>query len=331
MVGEYDIEVRQRRLVYKLSIKRNITIILGHSASGKTKLIELIRSYNLLGNESGVTISCDRPCIVLAGRMADVAAAVHENAGSIFFMDEDYSRIMKTSEFAEMIKNADGYFVLVTRDKLSNLPYSANAIMHLKRESRYNEYKPKVTVNVLTPRYENVEMTDPFRPDTLFVEDSKSGFQFFQKLVEHTDCECLSAGGRDNMPKLIEQYRDKEGVLLVIVDGAAFGAELHSTIKALKHKRYLEVYLYMPESFECLLLRSGIVKCENPDVLEHTEKYADSAEYFSWERYFTWYVKEMCNVVGKVYHKSKISQWCITDTNMRKMRKALPSNMILDE
>ena len=86
MVGSYDIEVRQRRLVYKLSIKRNITIILGHSASGKTKLIELIRSYNLLGNESGVMINCDRPCIVLAGK---ISAAVHGNAGSIFFMDED--------------------------------------------------------------------------------------------------------------------------------------------------------------------------------------------------------------------------------------------------
>ena len=85
MVGSYDIEVRQRRLVYKLSIKRNITIILGHSASGKTKLIELIRSYNLLGNESGVMINCDRPCIVLAGKIADISAAVHGNAGSIFF------------------------------------------------------------------------------------------------------------------------------------------------------------------------------------------------------------------------------------------------------
>ena len=89
MVGSYDIEVRQRRLVYKLSIKRNMTIILGHSASGKTKLIELIRSYNLLGNESGVMINCDRPCIVLAGKIADISAAVHGNAGSIFFMDED--------------------------------------------------------------------------------------------------------------------------------------------------------------------------------------------------------------------------------------------------
>lgn len=331
MVGSYDIEVRQRRLVYKLSIKRNITIILGHSASGKTKLIELIRSYNLLGNESGVTINCDRPCIVLAGKIADISAAVHGNAGSIFFMDEDYTRIMKTSEFAAIVKNADGYFVLVTRDKLSSLPYSANAIMHLRKESRYNEYKPKITINILTPRYDNIPLNDPFRPDTLLVEDSKSGYQFFQKLVEKKDCTCLSAGGRDNIPKFIEQYDDKEGVLLVIVDGAAFGTELQGTIKAMKHKTRLEIYLYMPESFECLLLRSGIVKCENPDILEHTEVYADSAEYFSWERYFTWYVKEMCNIVGKVYHKSKISQWCITDINMRKMRKALPPCMLLDE
>lgn len=36
-------------------------------------------------------------------------------------MDEDYTRVMKSSEFADIDKNTDGYFVLVTRDTLSNI------------------------------------------------------------------------------------------------------------------------------------------------------------------------------------------------------------------
>lgn len=81
----------------------------------------MIRSYNQLGNESGVTIRCDKPCVALAGKTEDITAAVHRNAGSIFFMDEDYTRVMKSSEFADIDKNTDGYFVLVTRDTLSNI------------------------------------------------------------------------------------------------------------------------------------------------------------------------------------------------------------------
>lgn len=43
--------------------------------------------------------------------------------------------LMKTLEFTEIIKNADGYFVLVTRERLSNLPYSIHAIYYLNHES----------------------------------------------------------------------------------------------------------------------------------------------------------------------------------------------------
>lgn len=56
---------------------------------------------------------------------------------------------MKTPEFTELIKTTDGYFVLVTREKLDNLPYSIRAIYRLSSESKYNEYKQEVTINIL--------------------------------------------------------------------------------------------------------------------------------------------------------------------------------------
>ena len=44
----------------------------------------------------------------------------------------------------------------------------------------------------------------------------------------------------------------------------------------------------MPESFEWLVLSSGLIEGKDiENMLEEPEKYIDSKEYFSWERYFT--------------------------------------------
>lgn len=43
MTGRYRIIVQNRRLHYALEIKRNITIIQGDSATGKTTLIDMLR------------------------------------------------------------------------------------------------------------------------------------------------------------------------------------------------------------------------------------------------------------------------------------------------
>ena len=45
MKGAYHIVVQNKNLKYEFDIKRNITIIKGDSATGKTTLIELIREY----------------------------------------------------------------------------------------------------------------------------------------------------------------------------------------------------------------------------------------------------------------------------------------------
>lgn len=42
MKGSYEVIVQSRRLQYKFVIRRNITIIKGNSATGKTTLLEMI-------------------------------------------------------------------------------------------------------------------------------------------------------------------------------------------------------------------------------------------------------------------------------------------------
>lgn len=58
--GSYDVVINSRRLQYKFTIRRNVTIIRGQSATGKTTLVEMIRDCNENGIDSGITISCDK-------------------------------------------------------------------------------------------------------------------------------------------------------------------------------------------------------------------------------------------------------------------------------
>ena len=75
---------------------------------------------------------------------------------------------------------------------------------------------------------------------------------------------------------------------VIIADGAAYGSQMEDTMESM---RACGGYtLYLPESFEYLIIRSGIVAevIENyEDIVYHTYDYADSGKYFSWERYFT--------------------------------------------
>jgi len=68
MKGSYRVVVSNRKVRYDFIIRRNITIIKGDSATGKTTLVELIREHYESGENSGVDLKCDRPCRELAGR-----------------------------------------------------------------------------------------------------------------------------------------------------------------------------------------------------------------------------------------------------------------------
>ena len=65
MKGRHRVIVSTKRLRYDFEIRRNITIIRGDSASGKTTLVDMIREY--VNNPSGrpEELFCDKKCQVL--------------------------------------------------------------------------------------------------------------------------------------------------------------------------------------------------------------------------------------------------------------------------
>ncbi len=67
MKGSYRITISNAKVRYDFIIRRNITIIKGDSATGKTTLAEMVQEYYESGEDSGIELSCEKSCRVLGG------------------------------------------------------------------------------------------------------------------------------------------------------------------------------------------------------------------------------------------------------------------------
>ena len=88
MKGKHSIVVRNRRVQFALELERNITVIRGDSATGKTTMLGMLRDYEELGAQSGVAVQCDKPCRTLTSR--DWESQLSRMKDSIVFVDEAF-------------------------------------------------------------------------------------------------------------------------------------------------------------------------------------------------------------------------------------------------
>ena len=138
MKGKYRVVVSTKRLKYDFELHRNLTIIQGDSATGKTTMIDMIREF--VNNPSGtpVELVCDKKCFVLEGALwKEQLSGI---ADSIVFIDEG-NEFIKTTEFADEIQKTDNYYVIVTRESLPSLPYSVEEIYGIKTSGKYGTLK----------------------------------------------------------------------------------------------------------------------------------------------------------------------------------------------
>lgn len=68
MRGKYRIIIENRKMKYDFEIKRNLTIIKGDSATGKTTLVDMIAEFYENGQDSGINLQCNKLCAVLQGK-----------------------------------------------------------------------------------------------------------------------------------------------------------------------------------------------------------------------------------------------------------------------
>lgn len=278
MKGKYHIIVQNSRVKFEFDIKRNITIVRGDSATGKTTLVSLIDTYDRLGADSGIEISCDKRCLTINN--SNWESILNNVSDCIIFIDEE-NTIVKSDDFARKIQATNNYYVIITRENLPNLPYSVEEIYGIHTSGRYADMRR--TYNSFYQLYTVEGNKTDGAAELVIVEDSNSGYDFF-KAVTSDSIACISAGGKTKIKRTVTDNKGKK--VLVIADGAAFGPEMGELF--LYMQKHPEVDLYLPESFEWLILKSGLIDGNRiADILEHTEDFIESSEYFSWERFYT--------------------------------------------
>lgn len=312
MKGTHRIIVQNKRIRYDFEIKRNITVIRGDSATGKTVLVDMIREHFENGNASAVELICDKECTVLEGRTWSGQLAMMQD--SIVFIDEGNDFVV-SKEFASAIQDTDNYYVIVTRDGMSVLSYSVDEIYGIRDSGKYGTLKR--TYNEFYHLYSASDIYQAVRPEKIITEDSNSGFHFFQGICERDGhVTCISAQGKSNVFAVAAKQPCEE--ILVIADGAAFGSEMERMMRLIKE--FPKIKLYLPESFEWLILKSGVVEDGNVSaMLEHPEDYIESKEYFSWERYFTVLLMQNTQDSYLKYAKRKLNPAYLQERVMNKI------------
>lgn len=135
----------------------------------------------------------------------------------------------------------------------------------------------------------------------LLCEDSKSGFQFFERHFADSELTCTSAMTNSAILRWLDQHLDDR--VFVVADGAAFGCYADRVLK-LQDIHRDTVTVCLPESFEWLLLSSGVISgLDVKTVLETPEAFVNSEKFKSWEDFFYKYLREITG--DSVFHYDK--------------------------
>lgn len=318
MKGIVNVRVSNARISFELRLERNITILSGDSATGKTTLVGMIRDYEEDGRSSGVTVQSHKPCRVLTN--ADWQYRLASITDSIVFLDEG-NPFVKSEAFARTIQGSSNYYVIITRESLYQLPYSVTAILKLKTTT-----KRKKTFVRAYPQYDNLQNPSGKieASETVLTEDSNSGYELFSYIAQRSGTQCISAQGKSNVFSTFSTLNcctDRR--MLVIADGAAFGAELEKVYR-LMEQRPNKITLYLPESFEWLVLKSGVLGSQTPrEILGNPAVYIESSLYFSWEQYFTDLLVHLTQETVLRYNKGKLNPAYLQSTNVEKILDAM--------
>ena len=104
MKGIHKVVISTKYLKYEFDLRRNLTIIRGDSATGKTTLVDMVRTHMNDGDSGPVTLNCDKSCYVVEGNLWK--GQLGNIQDSIVFIDEG-NKFVKTKDFARAIQQTD--------------------------------------------------------------------------------------------------------------------------------------------------------------------------------------------------------------------------------
>lgn len=320
MKGSYYFRVRSKKALFEFTIKRNITVIKGDSATGKTTLLHMLYEYLRVGKESGFSVSTDADYFVYlrqeVGR--DWKDALFGLENEIIFIEENNDFVF-SEEFANFVKISGNYFVLVNRSPFKMLPYSIHEIYEIITDGKRADIKE--SYHELKELYSNFPIPLNNKIQNVVAEDSNSGYQFFSKVFINSNV--VSANGNGNIIHKIKELDDSD--TLVIADGAAFGAMIENCLEYFNTKNNCRILIWLPESFEFLILQSGVVKyAELASILESTSDYVECKDYESWERFFTELLISITKDTPYKYSKHTLNEYYLQDRNIKRILEQFP-------
>lgn len=257
MKGKYFIEVWNKKVKFRLDIDRQISVIRGNSSTGKSYFVQLVQTF-YSKSFTGVKLKTDFKNISVYTKVNSryLEEDLKKYRETLFILEEDIA-FARTKEFAEYVKGSDNYFILVNREDFPYLPYSIMSIYEFESKKTITDGRV-YTNTTMRSMYTDREKHGMIKPDILLVEDSGSGLKFFENSL---NCSVDTSGSNSNMlNKILEVLSSGEySNVVAVVDGAAFGCYISAMSNYLEESKY-DVTMFIPESFEHLILGSGVFK-----------------------------------------------------------------------
>ena len=325
MRGSYWFKAKSKKVLFEFSIRRNITVIKGDSATGKTTLLHILYEYLRIGKQSGYSVSTNTAYYVYirdeVGR--DWKDALYPLKNTVIFIEENNDFIF-TEEFASFVKKSGNYFVLVTRAPLKMLPYSIHEIYEIITDGKRTDIKE--SYHEFKEIYSNYPILENNKIQNVVTEDSNSGYQFWTKAL--VGSKVISSNGNANIIKQVKNL--ESGDTLVIADGAAFGSLIESCLSSFRTQTNRRISLWMPESFEYLILKSGVLRNEELiSILNNVSQYVESEKYESWENFFTELLITLTADGVERYSKNVLNAYYLQEWIIEKIKEQMPKEIKL--
>lgn len=158
----------------------------------------------------------------------------------------------------------------------------------------------------------------------MITEDSNSGYQFWMHMFK--DSYVSSSNGNGNLIKWVKCV--ESGDTLVIADGAAFGSLIESCMSFFLTQTNRGISLWLPESFEYLILKSGIIKSDKlTQILNDIPAYVECEKYESWEMFFTELLITLTADGVEKYSKNTLNAYYLQEWVIDKIREQLPEEI----
>ena len=308
---------------YKLLIREKVTVIRGQSGTGKTRLIDIIRST--VRNSPTFFSEVSNGFRLVTPTESDLlCVSVESWRNAVVLIDE---RIVDSlgDYFCSLVKESENYWVIISRndDLLRTIPFSMFEAYEFVKINN-------VIVNQQIFSCDSRVFGGKFAVNTVtgfITEDSVSGWHFFNKALPKAVVKD-SASSNTKVVSTIVKHLGSSACILVLFDACAFGPFLGELMSLLDMPEYKQsdICFYAMESFEWFLLHSLQLKHmpKVQDVLSNPYKYAYHPKYITYEGFYEKVLSDTCAAMAKPYDKSCKDHSLYTVSNIIHLLSLIP-------